>query len=139
MPFPVRSPRRPTTASSGGPIFGVGRQVFINSAGGREDRTALFDDKGAVVANLIDGVEVEVLAWVPRGSATRYFVRATRTEVSGWLGAASLRVTRAPRSAEANSKSSVAAAWIPPQSANTSTTKTPRRAPRRSAPRLGRG
>src|SRR5262245_17656337 len=115
MPFPARSLRKPTIAGNAGPIFGVGRQVFVNCPGGREDRTALFDDKGAVVGNLIDGAEVEIVAWLPRGTATRYLVRATHTELSGWLGAANLRTTRVPRSAEAVMKSATGAVWIPPQ------------------------
>ena len=127
MPFPSRNPRKPTTSGNAGPIFGVGRQVFVHCPGGREDRTALFDDKGGVLGSLIDGAEVEVLAWLPRGSATRYLVRATHTELSGWLGAANLRTTRVRRSAEAVMTSAVAAVWIPPQPATTSLKKAPRR------------
>ena len=91
------------------------------------------------MANLIDGAEVEIVAWVPRGSATRYLVRATHTEVSGWLGAASLRTTRAPRSAEAATKPSAAAVWIAPQPASASRSKPPRRAARASGSQSGRG
>ena len=130
MTFPSRNPRKPTTSGNAGPIFGVGRQVFVDCPGGREDRTTLFDDKGGVLGSLIDGAEVEVLAWLPRGSATRYLVRATHTELSGWLGVANLRTTRVPQSAEAVMKSAVAAVWIPPQPGAASLRKTPRRTSR---------
>src|SRR5262245_26795058 len=133
-PFPSRSPRRPTPSRSTDPIFGVGRQVFVDCPGGREDRTVLSDDKGAVLGSLIDGAEVEILAWLPRGSATRYLVRATHKELSGWLDAANLRTTRVPRSAEAIVKSAVAAAWIPPQPATTPLKEKPRRTSRESTP-----
>src|SRR5262245_33226323 len=117
MPFPARSPRRPTPARSSGPVFGVGRQLFVNSPGGREDRAPLFDDKGALLGGLIDGSEVEVVGWMPRGAATRYLVRATHSELIGWVDAASLRTTRVPRPAEVVAKAAAPAAWIPPQSA----------------------
>jgi hypothetical protein len=128
-----------------GPIFGVGRQLFVNCRGGREHRTALLDDKGAVLGNLIDGAEVEVVAWVPRGTATRYFIRATRSELSGWLGSANLRTTRVPRSAEAVMKAAAAAAvWIPPRPTTAFLKTTSRRASRdgtqthKTATKIGR-
>lgn len=133
MPFPARSPRSSTSRGDAGPVFGVGRQLFIDCPGGREDRTPLHDDKGSVVGSLIDGSEVEVVAWMPRGTATRYLVRATHSEISGWIGVTNLRTTRAPRSAEAVAKTPVAAAWIPPQSANALAKKTGG-APRKKAP-----
>ena len=115
MPFPARSPRSPTTTRSSGPIFGVGRQLFVNCPDGREHRASLFDDKGTLLGSLIDGAEVEVVGWMPRGAATRYHVRATHSELSGWIEAANLRTTRAPRPAEVVAKSEVAATWIPPR------------------------
>jgi hypothetical protein len=43
---------------------------------------------------LQDGVEVEVLAWLPRGSAgARYRVFHRPDRVDGWLGAEELRAT----------------------------------------------
>jgi hypothetical protein len=131
MPFPARSPKSPTIARSSGPVFGVGRQLFVNCSG-REDRAPFFDDKGAPIGSLIDGAEVEVMGWMPRGAATRYLVRATHIELLGWLDAASLRTTRAPRAPEAVSKSAVAAAWIAPQPA-TSLAKRAGRASRKKA------
>jgi hypothetical protein len=134
MPFPSRTPRKPARSGNVGPIFGVGRQAFVDCPGGREARTALFDDKGGVLGTLLDGAEVEVLAWLPRGSGTRYLIRATHTGLSGWLGAASLRTTRVPRSAEAVMNSAVAAVWIPPQPATASLKKAPRRTSRERDP-----
>jgi hypothetical protein len=133
MPFLARSPRKPTAHGSTDPIFGVGRRLFVNCPGGREDRASLFDDKGAVVGSLIDGAEVEVLAWMPRGAATRYLVRATRAELSGWLGAANLRATRLPQS-DTSTKQASTAVWVPPQSTTTPAGKTARRAQRTVTP-----
>jgi hypothetical protein len=133
MPYPARSPRKPTVHGSTDPIFGVGRRLFINCPGGREDRATFSDDKGAVLGSLIDGAEVEVLAWMPRGSATRYLVRATRTELSGWLGAANLRTTRLPQS-DTLTKQAGAAVWVPPQSTTAPVGKAARRAPRTVTP-----
>ena len=112
MPFPARSVRKPGTSAQNGPIFAVGQQAFIDCPGGREDRASLLDEKGAVVVgSLIDGTEVEIVGWVPRGSATRYFVRSTRSQLAGWLGVAHLRTTRTPRLPGA--LTAKAMAWIP--------------------------
>ena len=128
MLFPALNPRKSTIAGNAGPIFGVGRQLFVNCPGGPEDRTAVFDDKGAVLGSLIDGAEVEVVAWVPRGTATRYFIRATHSELSGWLPSVNLRTTRASRSAQAVMKAAAAAVWIPPRPATAFLKTKPRRA-----------
>jgi hypothetical protein len=109
--------------------------LFVNCPAGREDRAPLYDEKGEVVGSLIDGTEVEVLAWMPRRAATRYLVRATRVERSGWIGAANLRTTRLPRPAEVTRKSAAAAVWIGVQPA-TSLKKTPGRTSRKTT-RIG--
>jgi hypothetical protein len=110
--------------------------LFVDCPGGREDRAPLHDEKGAVVGALIDGTEVEVVAWMPRRSATRYLIRATRVERSGWIGAANLRATRVPRPAGEAMKPAAAAVWkqVPPATA--SGEKTPRRASRKTT-RIG--
>jgi hypothetical protein len=131
MPFQAWTPRSTTTPGNSGPVFGVGRQLFVNCSGGREDRAALHDEKGAVVGSLIDGTEVEVVAWMPRRSATRYLVRATRVGHSGWIGAANLRTTRVSRPAQEAMKPAPAAGWIRVQPAIASE-KTPRRASRKT-------
>jgi hypothetical protein len=133
MPFQGWSPRSPTTAGNSGPVFGVGRQLFVNCPGGSEDRAPLYDENGDTVGSLIDGTEVEVVAWVPRRTATRYLVRATRVERSGWIGAANLRTTRVPRPAEEGMKSA-AAAMVQPVTG--SLEKTPRQASRKTT-RIG--
>lgn len=116
MPFPAKGPRRLGASGDSGPILSVGRQVFINCPGGREERASLVDEKGAVVVGtLIDGAEVEVVAWLWRGSATRYLVRSTRNDLTGWLAAAHLRTTRMPRSPAAAAKHASEATWIPPR------------------------
>jgi hypothetical protein len=130
MPFQARSPRGAATAGNTGPVFGVGRQLFVDCPGGREDRAPLHDEKGAVIGSLVDGTEVEVVAWMPRGTATRYLVRATRVERSGWIGVANLRTTRIPRPAEQTMKSAPAAAWSRVKPATDSLRKTPRRVSR---------
>ena len=65
-----------------------------------------------VVGMLDDGAEVEIIAWLPRGVATRYFVRAIGSEISGWLGRAQLRDTKERRSATAPA-APVAPSWSP--------------------------
>ena len=137
MPFQARSPRSPKTAGNSGPVFGVGRQLFVNCPGGREDRAPLHDEKGEVVGSLIDGTEVEVVGWMPRGMATRYLVRATRVERSGWIGAANLRTTRVPRPVEEATKSTASAVSGQIQPATASLKKTPRRASHKTT-RIGR-
>jgi len=106
--------------------------LFVNCPGGREDRAPLHDEKGAVVGTLIDGTEVEVVAWMPRRSATRYLVRATRAERSGWIGVANLRTSRAARPAEQAMKSAAAAVWIGVQPATASLKETRRHASRKA-------
>jgi hypothetical protein len=132
MPFQAWSPRSPTRGGNSGPVFGVGRQLFVDCPGGREDRAPLHDEKGAVVGSLIDGTEVEVVAWMPRGTGTRYLVRATRVDRSGWIGAANLRSTRVSRPAEEAMKAAPAAVWAQAQPTTTSLKRTPRRASRKT-------
>jgi len=59
---------------------------------------ALGDDTGKVLSGvcLADGIEVEVLAWRPRGARdTRYRVRAA-DGADGWLPADNLRTSLVP-------------------------------------------
>jgi hypothetical protein len=49
-----------------------------------------------------DGLEVEVIAWRPRGAVeTRYCVRVRSTGAEGWLPAANLRTVLVPLPAPA--------------------------------------
>jgi hypothetical protein len=73
----------------------AGRRVFVNCPGVSQG-VALIDDEGKSVARLADGAEVEILAWRPRGSGTRYRVQSTRDHAEGWLAADELRAARHP-------------------------------------------
>ncbi|MGH7818478.1 MAG: hypothetical protein ACREQ9_01775 [Candidatus Binatia bacterium] len=96
-----------------GPVFAVGRQAFVEGQGSRE-RVPLLDEKGAAVLGaLTDGAEVEILAWIPRGIATRYCVRSTKEGLVGWVGAASLRPSRTHGTTEGARKQPPVS--IPPQ------------------------
>ena len=74
-----------------GPIFAVGRRVYVASPGDRPARLTSTDDgAGDALTGLVDGAEVEILAWRPRSSGTLYRVRSTRAGVEGWLAAGSV-------------------------------------------------
>src|SRR5690242_14091891 len=95
MPFVQRSFRRPAPARAGGSVIAVGRRVFVARSEGGPPRVTLTDDAGAnALASLSDGNEVEILAWRPRGSGTRYRVRSMGNGLEGWLGVANLRSAR---------------------------------------------
>lgn len=116
MTFTARSARKPASSRHTGAIFAVGGRAFVNDLGGRENRVSLLDEKGTVVlGSLVDGAEVEILGWLPRGTATRYHVRSTRNGLAGWLGAGYLRSTRGRRSPEAPTGDAIAPVWIPPR------------------------
>jgi len=84
--YRVRLPLR-----AGGPIFAVGRRVYVGAPAGRPARLTSTDDSaGDVLTSLVDGTEVEILAWRPRSSGTLYRVRSTRAGVEGWLAAANI-------------------------------------------------
>lgn len=84
--------RRRLTVRVRSSVFAVGWRVYVVCTGDRRARVALTDDTGAdTVTGLADGTEVEILAWRPRASGTRYRVRAMRGGCEGWLAAGSLR------------------------------------------------
>ena len=93
MPFSWGPRRGPAPIRARGPVFAVGQRVSVTSSGGQLTRVALTDDAGAkALGNLVDGTEVEILAWRPNGfRGARYCVRATSGGVEGWLAVASLR------------------------------------------------
>ena len=94
MPF-MRSYRRPALPHAKGAVIAVGRRVFVARSADGPARVTLTDDAGAnALASLADGNEVEVLAWRPRGSGTRYRVRSMRDGLEGWLGVGNLRSAR---------------------------------------------
>jgi hypothetical protein len=91
MPF-SQSFRRPSPARARGPVLAVGRRVYVARSEDGPARVTLTDDAGAnALATLPDGNEVEILAWRPRGSGTRYRVRSTGDGLEGWLGVGNLR------------------------------------------------
>jgi hypothetical protein len=106
-------PRMPVRAR--GPVFAVGRRVYVASARDRPAcLTSTDDGSGGVLATLADGTEVEIVAWRPRSSGTRYRVRSTRAGVEGWLAAVSVRcaeptIARSGRSALGEDAASPAA------------------------------
>jgi hypothetical protein len=76
-------------------VLAVGRHVFVNVVGSPARPVPLGDESGARPSGrcLPDGVEVEVLAWRPRGPTdTRYRVRAADGS-DGWLPAGNLRTS----------------------------------------------
>jgi hypothetical protein len=88
-------------------VFAVGLRVFVHGASDDGRPVTLTDDHGNPIAQALrDGVEVEVVAWRPRGAAgTRYRVRGAQGAVDGWLAADELRAVavRPPAAAEAPS------------------------------------
>ena len=110
MPF-ARSDRQPRTWGEAGPVFGIGRQAFLN---GGDEPVPLLDEAGVnVLESFDDGTEVEIIAWQPRGVATRYCVRVTTRQTTGWVGVRQLRGDRARIALDVAPR---AAAWITPRS-----------------------
>lgn len=94
-------------------MLAVGQRVFVACPEGGPTRVALTDDTGSTtIASLADGTEVDIVAWRPRGSSTRYCVRSPRDGFEGWLPAANLRGSHA-RVAPAPAASPVRAAPAP--------------------------
>jgi hypothetical protein len=99
MPFPTYRTQTPGPGPrSSGPAYSVGRKVFINCAATPRRDVTLTDDTGNVVPPALgDGLEVEILAWRPRGAGgTRYRVRCTKDGREGWVGAQELRGAARP-------------------------------------------
>jgi len=85
---PMRPPRESCT------VFAVGQRAFVHGPAVAGRLVTLTDQHGTIPQTALeDGVEVQVLAWRPRGSSgTRYRVREA-TGVDGWLAADELRTT----------------------------------------------
>jgi hypothetical protein len=96
-PFPRSSPD-PRPSRRAAPVLSVGRRAFINGPGDPRREVVLTDDAGRSSSKqLADGVEVEIVAWRPRGAAgTRYHVQLSRGGATGWLDASELRAAPAP-------------------------------------------
>jgi hypothetical protein len=75
-------------------ILAIGQRAFINRPGDAALMVSLTDERGVPAATLSDGVEVEIIAWRPRGSTgTRYRVRNHSDGSDGWRAAEELRTT----------------------------------------------
>ena len=98
IPSRSLSPRSPGGSN---PVFAVGQRVFVHCIGDRGGSVVLADDTGnASRESLADGVEVEVVAWRPRGSAgTRYRIRAGHDGTDGWVHSSNLRTSLVPPAA----------------------------------------
>jgi hypothetical protein len=84
--FRAASPARPHAS-----VFAIGRRVYVGCVGDRLAHVALTDDAGQCAGPLADGIEVEILAWRPRGSdGTFWRVRSTRKGLEGWLAGGQL-------------------------------------------------
>src|SRR5258706_6162281 len=82
--------RRPPSPSL--PVLAVGQRVFVNTVGEHSGSVALGDVSGKVLSAmyLVDGTEVQVVAWRPNGrSNTRYRVQSSEG-ADGWLAAENL-------------------------------------------------
>jgi len=79
-------------------VLPVGRRVFVNAPDSPGRALILTDEVGRTgTQRLADGVEVEILAWKPRGGAgTRYRIHSTSPDAEGWVGAEDLRSARHP-------------------------------------------
>jgi hypothetical protein len=79
-------------------VLAIGQRVFVHCVGDRNGSVVLADEAGkALRSTLADGVEVEVVAWRPRGSGgTRYRVRAAGDGTDGWVHSSNLRTMLVP-------------------------------------------
>ena len=98
--FPTRARSTPRASRSSLPTIAIGRLVFVNChPSDRSGAVFLADESGKVISavRVADGLEVEVIAWRPRGAAeTRYRVRVRSTGAEGWLPAENLRTVLIP-------------------------------------------
>lgn len=89
----IRSSSRPVRSAT----LSIGSRAFVNCPGEPSRRVTLSDDAGKSGGeSLRDGCAVEITAWRPRGSGTRYRIRVAPEGVEGWVGAESLRAALVP-------------------------------------------
>ena len=89
MAFPQGPSAKPERARV--PVFAIGRRVLA-CGGDRSGRVTLSDETGtASLGTLVKNTEVAIVAWRPRGEATKYLVRAMDSGVEGWVGVGSIR------------------------------------------------
>jgi len=125
--FPQPAPR----GRSGGSVLAVGRRVLVSCPSGATGRATLTDPKGASLATLPHGAEVEILGWQPRGAGgTRYWIRSSEWDVEGWVAGDSLRAPTPPPPPETVARGASPAAASPTPGRSAATV-----APRRSGER----
>ena len=107
----------PSSSRRALPVIAIGQRVFVNCPeSGASGTLFLGDETGKVISaqRVADGLEVEVIAWRPRGAAeTRYRVRVPSTGADGWLPAGNLRKSLVPLSAQDSPGSSPSASDAP--------------------------
>ena len=85
-------------------VIAIGQRVFVNCPESRDSGTLFLGDETGKVPSaqrVADGLEVEVIAWRPRGAhETRYRVRVPSTGADGWLPADNLRKLLVPPPAD---------------------------------------
>jgi hypothetical protein len=96
MGFPRGPLRRPAPPRAHVAVFAVGQRVYVACADAPSARATLTDEADKKpLASLGDGTAVAILAWRPGWSGgTRYRVRATDSDLEGWLPVGSLRSTK---------------------------------------------
>ena len=89
--------RAPAALRGRGSVFAVGRRVYVACGGDGSALVILTDEAGKKpLASLGDGTEVAIVAWKPGWAGnTQYRVRATDSDLEGWLGVGNLRSTAA--------------------------------------------
>ena len=100
-------------------IIPIGGHVFMHSRAGASRSVPLADETGRELsgASITDGVEVEVVAWRPRGPTdTRYRVQTIAGEpLDGWVFAQELRRSLIPAAEAAASAPTATAPGHGPQ------------------------
>jgi hypothetical protein len=97
MAFARTTPLRTSKprGESGGPVIGVGRKVFVHWPALTRplEQVPLMDVDGKALLNdLVDGQQVEILAWRPRSrNGLTYHIRRVADGLEGWLVAHHLR------------------------------------------------
>jgi hypothetical protein len=97
--FKTPAPKPSTRLDKNELILSVGWHAFINSpgsAGRRSEPVPINDSRGEAIANdLVDGQEVEILAWHPHASqGLAYQIRRLTDGKVWWLRAVYLRRAR---------------------------------------------
>jgi hypothetical protein len=82
------NPRRPP--SNARPVLGVGWRVLVIRGEMPSGPIALTDPSGSAVGSVLDGDEVEILAWRPGRSVDPHYRVRSGAGTEGWIEAANL-------------------------------------------------